>query len=446
MDKKTLSAIIVVIILIVASVSAYTLINNKKGDETVSTFDEAELKVYGNVNGDRFLDADDAKIIENLVKDGKTAEDYPLADANQDGKLTSEDVDVVNAVVAGKSTTLYHISYTDADQNGVMDTKIVSTAFPIKSAIMTGSTNTAILMYCLGIVDQVKGASYSSSSLDKDLFAESYLDTSKCVKLGSSSSTITFEDGKAGSSDIIKEQNVTALITDWNRTYITNEADFENAGVDVVRVSAAAADRETLTSSAMLLGLLFQCADRANEFVDLSLSVYDYIDDCIEGKSSVKAVASSMNGYLSTVESDYGQALTMAGAEYPLSADVFGGSTSGKIADYPEIYANYSFDYIIHVRSNLNYVQTQDTINSMWDTYTKAFADWEHADSGQYMVSGMIPVALRVAYSSAVFYSDAVDMDKIDDFHQQFVDKFFNGKTYDISSLDFVISIDDITS
>lgn len=157
MDKKTLSAIIVVIILIVASVSAYTLINNKKGDETVSTFDEAELKVYGNVNGDRFLDADDAKIIENLVKDGKTAEDYPLADANQDGKLTSEDVDVVNAVVAGKSTTLYHISYTDADQNGVMDTKIVSTAFPIKSAIMTGSTNTAILMYCLGIVDQVKG-------------------------------------------------------------------------------------------------------------------------------------------------------------------------------------------------------------------------------------------------------------------------------------------------
>ncbi len=445
MDKKALYAIIVVIILIVASVSAYTLLK-KEDDAKTSTFDDAELKVYGNINGDRFLDADDAKIIEKLVKDGKTAEEYPLADTNQDGKLTSADVDVVNAVVAGKSTTLHHICYTDVDQNGVMDTKIVSTAFPIKSAIMTGSTNTAILLYCLGIVDQIKGASYSSASLDKDLFSNSYLDTSKCAKLGTSSTTITFEDGKAGSSDIIKEQNVTALITDWNRTYITNEADFEKAGVDVVRVAAAAPDVETLTSSAMLLGLLFQCADRANEYVDMSISVYDYIDDSIKNKSHVKALASSMNGYLSTEGSDYGLLLTKAGADYPLPDSIFGGSTSGKIKDYPEIYANYSFDYLIHVRSNLNYVQTQDTINTMWNTYTKAFADWEHADTGQYMISGMIPIALRAAYASAVFYPDVVDMDKVDEFHQQFVDKFFNGKSYDISSLDFVISIDDIKS
>ncbi len=445
MDKKTLSAIIVVIILIVASVSAYTLLN-KKGDETVNSFDDAELKVYGNINGDRFLDADDAKIIEKLVKDGKTAEDYPLADANQDGKLTSEDVDVVNAVVAGKSTTIYHINYTDVDENGVMDTKVVSTAFPVKSAIMTGSTNTAILMYCLGIVDQIKGASYSSSSLDKDLFSDSYLNTAKCAKLGTSSTTITFEDGKAGSSDIIKEQNVTALITDWNRTYITNEADFEKAGVDVVRVSAAAADEETLTHSAMLLGLLFQCVDRANEYVDMSLSVLDYLNDAIKNETQVKAIASSMNGYISTASSDYAQLLVSAGADYPIPDSAFGGSTSGKIKDYPEIYSNYSFDYIIHIRSNLNYVQTQDAINTMWGTYTTAFADWEHADSGQYMVSGMIPVPLRAAYVGHVFYSDAVDLDKINDFHQQFVDKFFNGKTYDVSSLKFIISAEDITS
>lgn len=305
MDKKTISVTIVVVILIVASVSAFVMLDDKD-DAVAKSFDDAELKVYGNVNGDRFLDEADAKLIEQYVKDGKTVEDCPLADANQDGKLTMDDVEVVNAVVQGRATTINHLVYKDVDQDGVVDTQVVSTKFPVKSAIMTGSTNTSMLLFCLGITDQIKGASYSSSSLDKDLFKETYLDTTKCVKLGTSSSAITFEDGKAGSSDVIKTQNVTALITDWNRTYITNENDFENAGVDVVRVSAGSTDKDALTHSAMLLGLLFQCADRANDYVDLSLSVIEYIQGIAKNEAKVKAVSSSMNGYLSTVASDYG--------------------------------------------------------------------------------------------------------------------------------------------
>lgn len=444
MNKKTISVTIVVVILIVASVSAFVMLDDKD-DAVAKSFDDAELKVYGNVNGDRFLDEADAKLIEQYVKDGKTVEDCPLADANQDGKLTMDDVEVVNAVVQGRATTINHLVYKDVDQDGVVDTQVVSTKFPVKSAIMTGSTNTSMLLFCLGITDQIKGASYSSSSLDKDLFKETYLDTTKCVKLGTSSSAITFEDGKAGSSDVIKTQNVTALITDWNRTYITNENDFENAGVDVVRVSAGSADKDALTHSAMLLGLLFQCADRANDYVDLSLSVIEYIQGIAKNEAKVKAVSSSMNGYLSTVASDYGELIVTIGGEYPLPVDAFGGATSGKIVDHPEIYANYSFDYILHVRSNLNYVQTQDTIDKMWNTYTKAFSDWEHSETGQYMISGMIPVAMRAAYAGQIFYSD-VDADKVTEFHQEFVDKFFNGKTYDVSSLKFIISAGDVSS
>ena len=59
MDKKTISVTIVVVILIVASVSAFVMLDDKD-DAVAKSFDDAELKVYGNVNGDRFLDEADA--------------------------------------------------------------------------------------------------------------------------------------------------------------------------------------------------------------------------------------------------------------------------------------------------------------------------------------------------------------------------------------------------
>ncbi len=445
MDKKSLYAVFVVIILVIASVSIYVTMDDGKNG-TVKSFDNAELKVFGNVNGDRFLDDEDVKILKECVKKGYTVQDYPWADANQDGVIDDSDVEVVSNVAAGKPATIYHVSYHDVDGNGTMDTEISSTKYPVKSAIMTGSTNTSILLYCLGIIDQIKGASYSSSSLDKDLFKETYLNTEKCVYLGKSSSSISFEDGKVGSSDVIKKENVTALITDWNRTYITNESDFEQAGVDVVRIAAASVDEESLTHSAMLMGLLFQCSERANEYVDMSLKVLDYVHDAVKDLPKSNAVASSMNGYISVGTSDFSQVLEVAGGTCPLPVEAFGGTTSPKIADHPEIFSDYSFDYVIHIRSNLNYVQTQDGINEIWDKYTKAFSDWEHAKTGQYLISGMIPVALRAAYAAEILHGDAIDDEKITEWHQDFVDKFFNGKSYDVSSLKFVITSNDITS
>ena len=58
----------------------------------------------------------------------------------------------------------------------------------------------------------------------------------------------------------------------------------------------------------------------------------------------------------------------------------------------------------------------------------------------------MIPVALRAAYAAEILHGDAIDDEKITEWHQDFVDKFFNGKSYDVSSLKFVITSNDITS
>lgn len=443
MDKKMIYAVAVVVILVVAAVGVYVVVNRDDGTShgTPAEMDDAVLKVYGNINGDRYLNSDDAALIQQLIDEGRTADDYPLADANRDGTLNSEDVAVVNAVVHGESTVLWHVNYHDINGDGVMDEEVVSTKYPITSAIMTASANLSITLFSLGIVDEVKGATYSSS-LDSTLFGDNYLDTDKVVRLGTSSTSITFEDGKAGSSDVIAQQGVTAVLTDWNRTYITNEADFENANIDVVRISAAAVDEETLTHSVMLIGLLFQKTDRAESYLDLCLEVLNYVDAASSQDSLPKVVASSMTGYLSSTGSDYTQAVLRAGAEYGIPDVSFGGSTSLKIEDHPEVYT-YDFDYIIHVRSGLDYGQTTESNAELVATCTTPFSDWRYADSGQYIVSGMIPPVLRVAYAAYAMHGDNVSLETVDGFHQRFVDQFYNGLDIDVSSMMFVITPED---
>ena len=156
MDKKMIGVIAVVAILLVSAVSVYMLTSDDDNG-TPTGLDDAELQVFGNINGDRFIDSKDQSLIEQLIDDGSTATEYPMADANQDGVLDSKDVDVVKSIINGEKTTVWHINQHDADGSGTIDSIVVSTKFPITSAIATGNGNMLTLLYSLGIYDQIKG-------------------------------------------------------------------------------------------------------------------------------------------------------------------------------------------------------------------------------------------------------------------------------------------------
>ena len=416
-------------------------------DETVAimalavTVDDAVLKVYGNIDGDMDIDEDDVAILEAMISAGASAEDYPFADANQDGCIDDGDVAVLTAVIEGEATTIWHINYHDTDEDGVMDEEVVSTAFPITSIICTGAPSTFLLLFMLGIVDEVKGASYGSSA-DTALFGDTYLNTDLVACLGTNYLTITFEDGQAGSSDVIATAGVTAVVSDWSKTHLTNESDFEDAGIDVVRVSAGAIDLEYMRHSALLLGLLFQKMDRAVEYVELTEEIYGYVELTVEGADTPAIIASSMTGYISSSSSDYTRLAEMAGAVYALDDGVdFSGTTVIKIADHPEVYG-YDIDYIVHVRTALSYGLDEDTVAGYWETYTAAFEDWQYADTGQVMVSGTVPVAVRLAYVAYAIHPDLIDLDRVNGYHQALVDAFYNGLEFDVSSMYFVVIAD----
>lgn len=445
MDKKVLYVAAVVAILIIVAAAAYIAIADRDGGsgDNVADMDDAELKVYGNVNGDRYLDAADASIIQQLIDEGAAVEDHPLADANRDGVIDTDDLDVVNNVIAGESTVIWHVNYHDTDGDGHMNQEIVSTMFPLKSVIISASSNIAMHLFSIGVIDEVKGAAYTDGTLDSVLYGDNYLDTGKVVKIGTSVTDIPFEDGKVGASDVIADQQVTALITDWNKNYVSNYQDFENAGVDVVRISCNSTNEEEMTHTAMLLGLLFQQVERAEQYLDLNLEILDYARDFIASDEPVKMVVSSMNGRISSGTSDYTAIAVEAGGEFALSAVDFGTSASIKISEHPEVYT-YDFDYIIHFRTSLSYDQTQEEIQKAWDTYTPAFSDWEHAETGQYLVSGSVAPVLRVAYIATVLHPDDVDIDRVNELHQRMIDEFFNGVSIDVDSLKFVVSAADV--
>ena len=406
----------------------------------ISTLDDAVLKVFGNADGNMVIDKYDINVIK--AYSGSAVNDSNrMADANNDGKIDADDVAVVKKIIAREPTPIWHINYHDQDGNGTMDEILAETQFPINSIIMTGSSNSFMLMWMLGITEEIKGASYSATSVDK--YFSYYLDTTKVEKLGTSSTTIAFENGAVGSSNIIAEKGVTALFSDWNRSYITNWQDYENAGIDVVRVGAAAVEMDTFAHSALLVGLLLDRVDRSVDLVRFYESAYDQINTLLAGLSDadkVPFIASSTTGSVSVGNSDYNNVGRLAGGVYALEGMEAGSSASIKVADYPQVFNTtlYNFDYILHLRTGSFYDGSED-YDKKWADYTAPFADWVNGTEGQYIICGGMPVPIRVAYAAEILHPELVPEGFADGLHQQLVDRFFNGDSLDISSMTFVI-------
>ncbi|MBR6203948.1 MAG: hypothetical protein IKQ60_02645 [Candidatus Methanomethylophilaceae archaeon] len=121
MDSKVLYAIIAVAVIAIAAVAALALLNNggssDDADHTGKSFDDTRLRIYGNANGDDLIDKADLSTINWIIKSNKDsdsskhvdwAKDYPLADANYDGKVDDKDSAVVQDIIDKKKTRMYY--------------------------------------------------------------------------------------------------------------------------------------------------------------------------------------------------------------------------------------------------------------------------------------------------------------------------------------------------
>ncbi len=411
MDKKIVAAIAIVAVVVIAGAAVF-MMGSGNSKDPLSYFDNAGLKVLGNADEDNDIDMDDYNAVKKLIDDKASTKDNKLADANNDDVLDNLDLNKIKEIIDGTKTAVWHVNYHDTNGDGTMDKELVKTIIPVTSTIMTGSANNFMMFNLLGIEagEIVKGACYGSTN-DKFLYDTNYLDTKQVEKLGSLSYEIPFEDGKIGSSDIIKEKHVTCLVTDWNRIYITNEDAFEAAGVDVVRIAAASFDKDVYTHSICLLGLIFGEEEQAETILSIYDQTYEEINNAISGlKSSQikKAVASSTTAAVSSADSDYTAVIEAAGAEFALKGYDFGGASVIYVKDNLGIFdtRKYQIDNIVHIRTALTYGSTTADIAKSWAEYANGMSLWEHVYDGQVLISGSIPVPARVAYAAYAIYND----------------------------------------
>lgn len=440
MDKTKTIAVVAVAIIVVAA-AAVVLMNRSDGGSDVAI--ESELLVFGNANGDYTVNQADLDIINEILKeedqskrDAKLSEN-PLADANNDGHVDQDDADLVKKIINDEPCTVYHYNASNVENY------VVSTAWPVKSAIATASANQCWLMTMAGITDMVHGISYSMSSApDPTLFPE----FSKMESIGGSSTKLPVDKA----STYISQYGVTAVITDKTESTVdkkTVEPQYEKMGVDVIRVGAASVDVTEYCQQLFLIGFLFQTEEQCEDIAKWWLSMQAEIDSKtanVEKKSAITCNGSISKDriWVSAGTSDYVDVITHAGGEYALDDKVLTDYTSGAYFSKSDTWLyNYDFDYIINIKTNDWYSGAVDDTAKYEECLSIFDQTKAYQNKNAYVITGDAPIPIRVSYAAAVMYPDLFTEEWADEKNQEFMDKFTDVKI-DVSSLHFIISYD----
>jgi len=139
-----------VFVVIVATMLAVTgaiivLSNNDSSPKSYLT-DGYALEIFGNANGDWYIDEDDVTFIEKIIagEENETA----FADANRDGVIDQLDIDQVRAIINGTATFIWIL---DGARDGGLEKKV---NLPIERIGVEYLSN-AELMCILGVQDKV---------------------------------------------------------------------------------------------------------------------------------------------------------------------------------------------------------------------------------------------------------------------------------------------------
>ena len=441
MNNKLIAVIVVVILVVSGAVAAIVHTQNHSSSKQTIYDIDGGLEVYGNADGDYKIDNADVQIIKDIIAGTKTLVSYPYADANYDGTVDSDDVTLVEKIINKESCTVWHVNTCSTGNY------VVSTQWPITSAISTGSSNMLLLLTMAGVKDDIHGITYTSSSVpDATLFPT----FSKMTSLGSSSTAISID----AASDTIKQYNVTALISDYTASTISNESEFEAAGIDVIRVDPAYVDVDAYSSQLLLIGFLFQTETQCLEIAQWETAVMKQIDEKL-ATVTAKVSAITTNGstakgaWVSGGISDYKDVITTAGATYAIPDAVvkgISGYASGAYFSSSDTWLyNYEFDYIVSIRTGGWYSgMDSSTMVQKYNSTMEYLTNTEAYENGNaYVIVGDGPIIIRIAYAATVLYPSLFTEDWANQLNQEFFEKFYDeasGSTVDFTNLYFVIS------
>lgn len=451
METKKMAAIGIVAVIVVAAVGIGWIFLSDDSSSGITI--EAALPVYGNANGDDRVDSEDVQIINEIIIGNKTFEDYPLADANYDGIVNNDDILYVRSIIDAtpdNTVRLYHMNYFDGG------TYVADTMYPITSAVATGASNSLLVFMYLGIYDEIKGLSFGSTKPDTVLFSgfsEQLNGTNLGIVPGSTTSATRMNYDKV--INLKADEGVTAIVTSDNRTYVTNESDFENVGIDIIRLKPSSADEGEFASTMLLLGFLFDTdgkgyLDKCGDLIDWYEGFLNDVNDKLKNVSKrVSAIASSSNASVGTSSSEFTKALITAGATFPLT-DVDSASATASYNKGDAWLSRYHIDYVFNIRTSPSgsswyggtvLTDASSNIVSMIDLFS--LLECYQEDKNVYVMSGDMPVMLRVAYAAETMYPEIFGNGYADSKHQDFAKRFMGLDQSFMEGKRFIISMAD---
>ena len=401
MSKTKLIAVAIVAIMAVTGAGLYMMLGDNDGYR--SDDDSGRLMIYGNANNDDYLDKEDVTMLERIIAGEAEATRY--ADANQDGKIDQKDIDMVKRMIKREKMDIYY------DYRYVGEILQGKVSYPVKSLCVVG-TNVISAVKSIGAVDEILCT--SGGAMDAVL----YSDLVTLPKVSTSAFKANMEE--------VSKYPVKAIITQDSASYLDNYVEFQNAGIDVIRISAS--DGVDSVSGFITLGYLLQCESRANDYAKFCDGIIENLESkvgagMLKDTDRVTALSVTMTNYVGGTTSDYYAATMIAGAIN--LADWEKTTMRFNLGDEWLLEEKYQSDYIIHSRSIGYGAFGEDDLKNTWNTYSQYFAEMDAYKDGNYVIlNANMPVPLRLAYMASVFYPDIFGSDYGERMHQIFVDSF----------------------
>ena len=296
MDKRIVAVALVAVIIVAAVAVVFVASPSSENKDVDGATKDCNLWVYGNVNGDNYIDQKDIDLLQKIIN----GEDYEVyvdvydgynasgtvsrisfADANQDGKVDSKDIDYIKKIIA------YQERYSKAVSEGKLssfnetfriyynncDNKTCKVDLPIKSLISMYFSNSEIVRL-LGAVDRVVAT--DSTTVAKPTLLPEF---KNILNLG---------DRKAVNSEAVLKTNADAYFTGSASTYSAYLEETVGDHMDIIRLSAW--EDNNVMVGALTLGYMLGCTEKAYEYIDWCHKYMDLISERVS-KLSGKVTA-----------------------------------------------------------------------------------------------------------------------------------------------------------
>lgn len=268
-------AVGIVVILAVGCVGAAFILT--KG-ATASTTPADRVPVFGNANNDYEISSADIdtlnKIINDNLADWRTG--YPYADANQDGKIDSDDVGVVQKYLNRESIKLYYVNFFGA--TAYVNYPVVSKASELKIAI-DGVVPMDFIVAC-GLWDQVVGVN-TDATIHHD--NKIYPGVDDLPRIGTYTQ-FTAEQVLACGANV-----VLGWTSQGGVDYFSTWADIDTVQEEVAVISVAASG-PNICQGALTLHTLLNVEDRIIEYVNFCDKLFKKVSDALADTTKITVI------------------------------------------------------------------------------------------------------------------------------------------------------------